>query len=262
MSQHIARKRFGQNFLQDGGVISDIVAAINPRPGDCLIEIGPGLAALTEPLLQNIEHMHVVELDRDLVTRLEHRFARQKLTIHSADALDFDFLSIEPSAQPRKVVGNLPYNISSPLLFHLATFAPHIDVQVFMLQKEVIERMVATPRGKAYGRLSVMLQYRYHMTHLFDVPPHAFIPAPKVTSAVVRMTPKPLTQLTATDEQHLSKLVAQAFSQRRKMLRNTLNGVVSLEQMAACGIEPTARAEELSVEKFVELSNFLLRHAD
>lgn len=259
MSQHIARKRFGQNFLQDGGVIADIVAAINPQAGDCLIEIGPGLAALTEPLLQNIEHMHAVELDRDLVVRLENRFTRKQLTIHSADALNFDFMSIEPDAAPRKVVGNLPYNISSPLLFHLATFAPQIDVQVFMLQKEVIERIVATPRGKAYGRLSVMLQYRYDMQHLFDVPPHAFIPAPKVTSAVIRMKPKPIEMLTAIDEQHLSRLVAQAFSQRRKMLRNTLNGVVSLEQMEACGIAPTARAEELSVAQFVGLSNFLLQ---
>ena len=258
MSQHIARKRFGQNFLQDGGVISDIIAAIDPREGDCLIEIGPGLAALTEPLLQNIDHMHAVELDRDLVVRLEKRFPPSKLTIHSMDALNFDFLSIEPNAKPRKVVGNLPYNISSPLLFHLVTFAPHIDMQVFMLQKEVIERLVAAPSDKAYGRLSVMLQYRYEMEHLFDVPPHAFIPAPKVTSAIVRMYPKPTALLTATDENHLSKLVAQAFSQRRKMLRNTLNGMVTLAQMEACDIKPTARAEELSVAQFVRLSNYLL----
>jgi 16S rRNA (adenine1518-N6/adenine1519-N6)-dimethyltransferase len=258
MSQHIARKRFGQNFLQDGGVISDIIAAIDPREGDCLIEIGPGLAALTEPLLQNIDHMHAVELDRDLVVHLEKRFPPSKLTIHSMDALNFDFLSIEPNAKPRKVVGNLPYNISSPLLFHLVTFAPHIDMQVFMLQKEVIERLVAAPSDKAYGRLSVMLQYRYEMEHLFDVPPHAFIPAPKVTSAIVRMYPKPTALLTATDENHLSKLVAQAFSQRRKMLRNTLNGMVTLEQMEACDIKPTARAEELSVAQFVRLSNYLL----
>jgi 16S rRNA (adenine1518-N6/adenine1519-N6)-dimethyltransferase len=242
MSQHIARKRFGQNFLQDGGVISDIIAAIDPREGDCLIEIGPGLAALTEPLLQNIDHMHAVELDRDLVVRLEKRFPPSKLTIHSMDALNFDFLSIEPNAKPRKVVGNLPYNISSPLLFHLVTFAPHIDMQVFMLQKEVIERLVAAPSDKAYGRLSVMLQYRYEMEHLFDV----------------RMYPKPTALLTATDENHLSKLVAQAFSQRRKMLRNTLNGMVTLEQMEACDIKPTARAEELSVAQFVRLSNYLL----
>ncbi|GHA67977.1 ribosomal RNA small subunit methyltransferase A [Formosimonas limnophila] len=260
MSQHIARKRFGQNFLQDGGVIANIVNAIDPRDGDCLIEIGPGLAALTEPLLERISHMHAVELDRDLVTRLQNQFSNTQLTIHSQDALKFDFLSVDPEKKPRKVVGNLPYNISSPLLFHLADFTPNIDVQVFMLQKEVIERMVAAPSEKAYGRLSVMLQYRYEMEHLFDVPPHAFIPAPKVTSAVVRMYPRPVSQLQATDEAHLSKLVAQAFSQRRKMLRNTLSGVVSLVQLEACDIKPTARAEELSVADFVRLSNFLVNN--
>jgi 16S rRNA (adenine1518-N6/adenine1519-N6)-dimethyltransferase len=259
MSQHIARKRFGQNFLQDGNVIANIIAAINPQEGDCLTEIGPGLAALTEPLLQNIAHMHAVELDRDLVVWLEQQFKPERLTIHSIDALKFDFLSIPaPDGTKRKVVGNLPYNISSPLLFHLAQFTPHIDVQVFMLQKEVIERIVAKPSQKAYGRLSVMLQYRYRMEHLFDVPPHAFIPAPKVTSAVIRMFPRPEAELTATDEQHMSRLVAQAFSQRRKMLRNTLNGVVTQEQMAACDISPTARAEELSVAHFVGLSNYLV----
>lgn len=259
MSQHIARKRFGQNFLQDGNVIANIVAAINPQNGDCITEIGPGLAALTEPLLRSISHMHAVELDRDLVLRLSQQFTPDHLTIHSADALSFDFLTIPKiDGGLRKVVGNLPYNITSPLLFHLCQFAPHIDVQVFMLQKEVIERIVAKPAQKAYGRLSVMLQYRYRMEHLFDVPPHAFIPAPKVTSAVIRMYPRPVSMLNAVDENHLSRLVAQAFSQRRKMLRNTLNGIVTQEQMSDCEILPTARAEELSVSQFVRLSNYLL----
>ena len=259
MSAHIARKRFGQNFLHDHGVINDIIRAIAPKEGDCLTEIGPGLAALTEPLLEYIPHMHAVELDRDLVARLEKRFKPEQLTIHSTDALNFDFLSIPAGEKSlRKVVGNLPYNISSPLLFHLVTFAPHIDVQVFMLQKEVIDRMVAAPKDKAYGRLSVMLQYRYEMEHLFDVPPHAFTPAPKVTSAIVRMYPKPVSARHAKDEEHLSKLVAQAFSQRRKMLRNTLSGVVSMAQMHACDIKETARAEELSLEQFVNLSNYLI----
>ena len=258
-TSHTARKRFGQNFLQDQNVIANIVRAIDPSTDDCLIEIGPGLAALTEPLLGQIDHMHVVELDRDLVTRLQNQFPADRLTIHSADALMFDFLSIDASGKKqRKVVGNLPYNISSPLLFHLADFAPNIDVQVFMLQKEVVERMVAHPSEKAYGRLSVMLQYRYEMELLFDVPPHAFIPAPKVTSAVVRMYPRKPEQLLAQDETHLSQLVAQAFSQRRKMLRNTLNGMASQAQLEACGIAPTARAEELSVAQFVALSNHLL----
>ena len=255
---HIARKCFGQNFLQDDNIIASIVHAINPSDNDCLIEIGPGLAALTEPLLKNISHMHVVELDRDLVARLQQRFTPEQLTIHSTDALKFDFLSIPAEGKTRKVVGNLPYNISSPLLFHLVEFAPHIDMQVFMLQKEVIERMVAAPATKAYGRLSVMLQYRYEMTHLFDVPPHAFVPAPKVTSAVVRMLPRKPEQLLAKDEAHLSKLVALAFSQRRKMLRNTLAEMVTQEQLIACDIAPTARAEEVSVAKFVQLSNFVL----
>jgi 16S rRNA (adenine1518-N6/adenine1519-N6)-dimethyltransferase len=255
---HIARKRFGQNFLQDTNIIASIVDAIAPTDDDCLVEIGPGLAALTEPLMKNIAHMHVVELDRDLVARLQNRFSPERLTIHSTDALKFDFLSIPAEGKTRKVVGNLPYNISSPLLFHLVEFAPHIDVQVFMLQKEVIERMVAAPATKAYGRLSVMLQYRYEMTHLFDVPPHAFVPAPKVTSAIVRMVPRNAAQLNAKDEAHLSKLVTTAFSQRRKMLRNTLADMVTQEQLIACDIAPTARAEELSVATFVRLSNYLL----
>ena len=261
--KHIPRKRFGQHFLTDAGLIDDIVRRVAPKPGERLIEIGPGLAALTEPLLERLTHMHVVELDRDLVARLQKRFSAERLTIHSADALEFDFLNIDATGKTqRKVVGNLPYNISSPLLFHLAEFAPHIDVQVFMLQKEVIERMVAAPSEKAYGRLSVMLQYRYEMEHLFDVPPHAFIPAPKVTSAVVRMYPRKPEQLLARDEAHLSKLVAQAFSQRRKMLRNTLSEMVTQSQLEACGIAPTARAEELSVAQFVGLSNYLIHHTE
>lgn len=256
---HVARKRFGQNFLQDQTVIHDIVSAIDPTDDDCIVEIGPGLGALTEPLMARLKHMHVVELDRDLIARLEKQHPTDRLTIHGADALKFDFMSIDASDKKyRKVVGNLPYNISSPLLFHLAEFAPQIDVQVFMLQKEVIERMVAQPTDSAYGRLSVMLQYRYYMEHLFDVPPHAFVPAPKVTSAIVRMRPKPAEKLTATDDTHLSRLVAQAFSQRRKMLRNTLNGMVTHEQLEACSIKPTARAEEVSLAQFIELSNLLL----
>lgn len=252
---HTARKRFGQNFLQDDGVIAQIVNAIDPTEADCITEIGPGLGALTVPLLERLPHLHVVELDRDLVARLRKQFPPTQLTIHSADAVQFDFLSIDAQGKTRKVIGNLPYNISSPLLFHLATFAPQIAVQVFMLQKEVVERMVARPATKAYGRLSVMLQYRYEMELLFDVPPHAFVPAPKVTSAVVRMYPRKPEQLLAQDDTHLSQLVAQAFSQRRKMLRNTLRDWVSDAQLGAVGVAPTARAEEVSVAQFVALSN-------
>lgn len=263
MTAHIARKRFGQNFLHDDNVIGNIIHAIAPNEADSITEIGPGLAALTAPMLRNVPHMHAVELDRDLVERLSHQFKPEQLTIHSTDALKFDFMSIPAPKEGglRKVVGNLPYNISSPLLFHLVTFAPQIDMQVFMLQKEVIERMVAAPSTSAYGRLSVMLQYRYNMLHLFDVPPHAFTPAPKVTSAVVRMIPKAVSERHAIDETHLSRLVAQAFSQRRKMLRNTLNGVATTEQLMAVGVKETARAEEVSLDQFVALSNLLLQSA-
>lgn len=252
---HIARKRFGQNFLQDTNIIASIVDAIAPTDDDCLVEIGPGLAALTEPLMRNIAHMHVVELDRDLVARLQNRFSPERLTIHSTDALKFDFLSIPAEGKTRKVVGNLPYNISSPLLFHLVEFAPHIDVQVFMLQKEVIERMVAAPATKAYGRLSVMLQYRFVMDWLLDVPPESFDPAPRVDSAVVRLIPRRPEDLTARDERHFAALVAQAFSQRRKMLRNTLKGVIDDAVFTETGIAPTVRAEDLSVADYIRLSN-------
>lgn len=254
-STHIARKRFGQNFLQDQNIIASIIDAIAPSEQDCITEIGPGLAALTAPLLKQLTHMHAVELDRDLVERLHKQYPPEQLTIHSIDALKFDFLSIDAHNKTRKVVGNLPYNISSPILFHLLQFAPHIHLQVFMLQKEVIERMVAQPSTKAYGRLSVMLQYRYHMEHLFDVPPHAFTPAPKVTSAIVRMTPKPDTARTAHNETHFAQLVSAAFSQRRKMLRNTLGTLVTQEDMLACDIPPTARAEDIGLHQYIQLSN-------
>ena len=252
MSTHIARKRFGQNFLQDQNVIANIVRAIAPSDQDCLIEIGPGLAALTEPLLERLTHMHVVELDRDLVTRLKKRFSPERLTIHSADALEFDFLSVDATGKTqRKVVGNLPYNISSPLLFHLAQFAPHIDVQVFMLQKEVIERMVAQPATAAYGRLSVMLQWRYEMDNFLFVPPEAFDPPPRVDSAVVSMLPR--AQPAALHPPLLEELVQVAFSQRRKILRNTLGRW--LEEKGFSGdFDVQRRAEEVPVAEFVALA--------
>jgi 16S rRNA (adenine1518-N6/adenine1519-N6)-dimethyltransferase len=251
--KHIARKRFGQNFLHDDSILNDIIAAINPAPDDAMVEIGPGLAAMTDLLLQTVKQMHVVELDRDLVARLEKRYPRERLVIHSADALKFDFASIPvPAGKKLRVVGNLPYNISSPLLFHLAEIAPLVQDQHFMLQKEVVERMVAEPGSKAYGRLSVMLQWRYRMALMFIVPPEAFDPPPKVDSAIVRMIP--IEQPLECDGAVLEKVVQQAFSQRRKVLRNTLGGMFTEAQLLEAGIDPTARAETIPLEAYVALA--------
>jgi 16S rRNA (adenine1518-N6/adenine1519-N6)-dimethyltransferase len=252
--KHVARKRFGQNFLHDDNVLTAITESIHPRPDDTMVEIGPGLAAMTDQLTRTLNHMHVVELDRDLVARLEKRFTRDKLTIHSGDALKFDFGSIPvPEGQKLRIVGNLPYNISSPLLFHLATFAPLVQDQHFMLQKEVVERMVAEPGSKVYGRLSVMLQWRYQMALLFVVPPEAFDPPPKVDSAIVRMVPvaNPL----PCDEATLEAVVQKAFSQRRKVIRNCLSGMFTEEQIIAAGIDPTVRPEAVGLAQYVALAN-------
>ncbi len=252
--KHIARKRFGQNFLQDDRVLGDIIDAIAPAAGDTMVEIGPGLAAMTDLLLKSLPHMHVVELDRDLVARLEKRYPREKLTIHAGDALKFDFGTIAvPEGKKLRVVGNLPYNISSPLLFHLAEFAPIVQDQHFMLQKEVVERMVAEPGTKAYSRLSVMLQWRYRMALLFIVPPDAFDPPPKVDSAIVRMIPieNPL----PCDAARLEAVVQKAFSQRRKVIRNCVAGMFTEEQLIAAGINPQDRPEAVPVEAYVALAN-------
>jgi 16S rRNA (adenine1518-N6/adenine1519-N6)-dimethyltransferase len=259
---HTARKRFGQNFLVSHGVIQKIISAVAPREGDTVVEIGPGLGALTYPLLEHIQHLHVVEIDRDLIARLRERLPAERLTIHEGDALEFDFAALK-SAGRLKIVGNLPYNISSPLLFHLAGFAELVYDMHFMLQKEVVDRMVATPGSGDFGRLSVMLQYRFDMARLFIVPPGSFNPPPKVDSAVVRMIPLDFAKVgadsTALDYAHFAKLVATAFSQRRKMLRNTLREWCSEQQMLDAGITPTARAEEIGVAEFVRLSNALVR---
>jgi len=254
--KHVARKRFGQNFLTDRFVLADIIDAINPAPGEAMVEIGPGLAAMTALLLKRIDHMHVVELDRDLVTRLERQFPREKLTVHSGDALKFDFGQIPvPPGQKLRVVGNLPYNISSPLLFHLADFAHLIEDQHFMLQKEVVERMVAAPGSKVYGRLSVMLQWRYDMTLMFIVPPTAFDPPPQVESAIVRMVP--VAQQLACDGPTLAAVVMKAFSQRRKVIRNCLAGMFTEAQIIEAGIDPQSRPEGVGLEQYVALSNML-----
>ena len=255
MKNHIARKRFGQNFLSSPGVIANIVSAINPQPGDCMVEIGPGLAAMTAPLQAALGHMHVVEIDRDLIARLKQNYTPEQLTIHEGDALEFDFGSL--AEKNLRIVGNLPYNISTPILFHLSTFADKVKDMHFMLQKEVVDRMVAEPGGD-YGRLSVMLQYRYDMERLFIVPPGAFVPAPKVDSAIVRMIPRPAASLTAKDEALFGDVVTAAFSQRRKMLRNTLKGIVTEAQLEALGIAPTARAETLPVSDYIRIANSLV----
>ena len=254
MKDHLPRKRFGQNFLNSPGVIRKIVAAIAPRPGDLMVEIGPGLAALTEPLLQALDRLHVVEIDRDLIARLKQQFPGDSLTIHEGDALEFDFATLGADL---RVVGNLPYNFSTPLLFHLATFADRVRDMHFMLQKEVVDRMAAAPGGGDYGRLSVMLQYRFHIERLFIVPPGAFTPAPKVDSAIVRLIPRPAMELNAIDAECFSRVVTTAFSQRRKMLRNTLRDLIAEPALAALGIAPTARAETIAVADYVRLANAL-----
>jgi len=252
--KHVARKRFGQNFLTDKQVLSDIIDAIAPRKGETMVEIGPGLAAMTALLLKQLDHMHVVELDRDLVTRLEKAYPRERLTVHSGDALKFDFGAI-PVAEGQKlrVVGNLPYNISSPLLFHLADFAHLIEDQHFMLQKEVVERMVAEPGSKTYGRLSVMLQWRYDMSLMFIVPPTAFDPPPQVESAIVRMVP--VKQQLPCDAKRLEAVVAKAFSQRRKVIRNCVAGMFTEAQLVEAGIDPSVRPEAVSLTQYVALAN-------
>ncbi|TDR72470.1 16S rRNA (adenine(1518)-N(6)/adenine(1519)-N(6))-dimethyltransferase RsmA [Paludibacterium purpuratum] len=254
MNQHIPRKRFGQNFLQDSRIIESIVHAVNPGPDDTVIEIGPGLGAITRPLLDRLRQLHVVEIDRDIIGRLKKEFPADKLVIHEGDALAFDFASV---AGKLKIVGNLPYNISTPLLFHLASYGDHVVDMHFMLQKEVVDRMVAEPSCADYGRLSVMLQYRFEMESLIDVPPDAFWPPPKVESAVVRMIPAAGRCGVATDEAILEKLVLQAFAQRRKTLRNNLKGLLTDDEFTGLGIDPTLRAENIGVEQYVAMANML-----
>lgn len=257
---HTARKRFGQNFLVDNHIINGIVSVIHPQAGEVLVEIGPGLGALTLPLLAQIPHMHVVELDRDLVARLQ-RQQGDKLTIHAGDALEFDFGSLKQADAPLRIVGNLPYNISSPLLFHLAQYVEQVKDQHFMLQKEVVERMVAEPGSKAYSRLSVMLQVRYYMELMLDVPPESFNPPPKVDSAIVRMIPWSAAQREKMgyncDMTVLGELVTAAFSQRRKVLRNTLAAYRDKLDFAALGFDLTRRAEEVPVREYVQLAQQL-----
>jgi 16S rRNA (adenine1518-N6/adenine1519-N6)-dimethyltransferase len=259
---HFARKRFGQNFLVDTGVIDSIVDTIRPQRGERMVEIGPGLGALTEPLIERLatpeSPLHAVELDRDLIARLTKKFGAL-LELHAGDALAFDFGTLAaPGDKPSlRIVGNLPYNISSPLLFHLAAFAHCVIDQHFMLQDEVVERMVAEPGSKAFGRLTVMLQYRYVIDKLLDVPPESFQPPPKVDSAIVRMIPYAPHELPQVDEKILGELVTAAFSQRRKMLRNTLGDYRDRLDFEALGFDLARRAEEVPVDEYVRVAQAL-----
>lgn len=256
MKGHVARKRFGQNFLIDQGIIGAIISAIHPARSDTVVEIGPGLGAITVPLLDRVDQLHVVEIDRDLIARLKKQHSPERLSIHEGDALAFDFASI---GRDLRLVGNLPYNISTPLLFHLASYGQQVRDMHFMLQKEVVERMVAEPGCADYGRLSVMLQYSFWLEWLIDVPPESFDPPPKVDSAVVRLIPKAAELLTAKDPERFASLVQAAFAQRRKMLRNNLKGILDDAGFAALGIAPTLRPEDLSVEDYVRIANYLVR---
>lgn len=291
--KHIAKKRFGQNFLTDQGIITGLVNAINPQQDDLMVEIGPGLGALTSPLLQKLSKLHVVELDRDIIDWMQKNHPAAKIEIHHCDALKFDFSSLvnissKPEMSARRqeaseetvqevrrrdsadantagalglkklrVVGNLPYNISTPILFHLLDNVASITDMHFMLQKEVVERMVAQPSSAAYGRLSVMLQYRLQMEYLFTVPPEAFDPAPKVESAFVRCVPHSSLPHVAKDEKLFSEVVLAAFGQRRKTLRNTLKNILNDAGFEALQIDSQLRAENLHVADFVAITNYL-----
>lgn len=256
MSEHRARKRFGQNFLSDPNIIRKIVDAIRPQPGETMVEIGPGLGAMTDPIVERIGHLHVVEIDRDLIARLKQRYGPDKLSIHEGDALAFDFGALGADL---RVVGNLPYNISTPLLFHLATFAEGVRDMHFMLQKEVVMRMVAEPDTPDYGRLSVMLQVRFGMASIFDVPPGAFRPEPKVTSSIVRMVPLPADRPRPDDEALFGRIVAAAFGQRRKTLRNTLRDFLSDADFEVLALDPSLRGERLSVADYIAIANHVSR---
>lgn len=260
---HTARKRFGQNFLTDNNIISRIVAAIAPDNEHTMVEIGPGLAALTEPVAEIVNNLTVVELDRDLVERLQHHpFLKDKLTIFQGDALQFDFNQVLQENKKIKVFGNLPYNISTPLMFHLFDYAEHIETMHFMLQKEVVLRLSASPGSKAYGRLTVMAQYFCQVVPVLEVPPRCFTPPPKVESAVVRLLPYEHKPYPCKNVDQLRKLVTQAFSMRRKTLRNNLKSQLSDNDFLQLNIDATLRPEQISVEQYVAIANFLCDKKD
>lgn len=254
---HFARKRFGQNFLHDESVIENIVAAIQPKKDQALVEIGPGLAALTLPVSDYLDHLTVIEIDRDLAARLvENPFLKDKLTVIEQDAMNVDFNALSAKMQqPLRVFGNLPYNISTPLMFHLFEYTTVISDMHFMLQKEVVNRLVAAPNSKTYGRLSVMAQYYCQIIPVLEVPPTAFKPAPKVDSAVIKLIPHKVQPYPVSDIKALSRITTAAFNQRRKTIRNSLGQLFTVEQLAALDINLDLRAENLSLEQYCQLAN-------
>ncbi len=257
--KHVAKKRFGQNFLTDHSIITQLIDCIHPDNSETIIEIGPGLGALTKPLLSKITQLHVIEIDRDIVSWMQREYAKpdyahNQLVMHNVDALKFDFASL---GNTLRVTGNLPYNISTPILFHLIKNLECIKDMHFMLQKEVVERMVAEPSTSAYGRLSVMLQYYLRMEYLITVPPEAFEPAPKVESAFVRCTPHTTLPFIANDTALFAKVVLAAFSQRRKTIRNTLKTFLNDDDFTKLNLDSRLRAENLSVSQFVMVTNYL-----
>ncbi len=261
---HTARKRFGQNFLHDESVIQNIVAAIYPQKDQFLVEIGPGLGALTEPVAERVDRLTVIELDRDLAERLRHHpFLHQKLNVIESDAMQFDFArlyadeKLAEKNQKLRVFGNLPYNISTPLMFHLFGYYNVIQDMHFMLQKEVVKRLCAAPNNKAYGRLTIMAQYFCQVMPVLEVPPSAFKPAPKVDSAVVRLVPHQTLPHPVKDLYWLNRVCSQAFNQRRKTLRNALSALFSPENLTALSIDLNARAENLSIADYVRLADWL-----
>ncbi|MEI6897811.1 MAG: 16S rRNA (adenine(1518)-N(6)/adenine(1519)-N(6))-dimethyltransferase RsmA [Psychromonas sp.] len=255
---HTARKRFGQNFLHDDYIIDSIVAAIAPQPDDNIVEIGPGLGALTEPVASRVDILNVIELDRDLADRLaKHPTLSKKLNITQADAMQFDFGQLASEERQLRVFGNLPYNISTPLMFHLFEFASKIKDMHFMLQKEVVNRLCAGPNCKAYGRLTVMAQYYCKVIPVLEVPPSAFIPAPKVESAVVRLEPYNVPPFLAKSMKTLNQVCSMAFNQRRKTIRNGLREILDVEELKALQVDHTKRAENVSVEEYVRLANYV-----
>jgi len=258
-SAHIPRKRFGQNFLTDASIIQQLLSIIYPEPHHLLVEIGPGLGALTDPLLKLLPHLWAIELDRHLAAKLEARYAHtQKLTLYSADALTFDFDTIPRQPQQKvRIVGNLPYNISTPLIFHLLNFGSLIQDMHFMLQKEVVDRLTATSGQKSYGKLSIMVQYFCQTAALLSVPPTAFRPEPKVTSAFIRLTPYPSSPYGPVNTQRLHRITTDAFNQRRKTLQNSLKAHLSHSDFLTLNIQPKLRAEQLTISDFVKITNYL-----
>ena len=255
--EHRARKRFGQNFLIDPGVVARIVDAVAPAPGQLIVEIGPGQAALTAALAASGADLRLLEIDRDLAGRLEQQFRdAPNVRLHCGDALRTDFTELTAGRRFR-LVGNLPYNISTPLLFHVLQWERQIIDMHFMLQQEVVNRIAAQPGGKAWGRLSIMCQYHCTVTPLFTVPPEAFQPAPRVQSAIVRLVPHASPPARIADMQQFERLVSQAFSMRRKTLRNSLRGLLDADAIAAAGIDPGARPETLGLAEFAALANCL-----